>query len=494
MDNINTEGSAESEDEALDRAAAEAAANPTPSRSASPVLDKIVLSKGDPMASARKFKEICRKHNAIFVHWREMFYRWNGRMYREINDKEMNKQAWNFLDAAHVMTIDKDGIVGYEKYKPMNANVMNFVNALSATISISDNVDAPDWIIAPPGGWQTRDIIAVRNGLYHIPTQQLIPHDANFFCLGVSDIDVDVRAPAPTKWLKFLSEALPEDQQSIDTLQEIFGYLLSTDTSQQKIFALNGVPRAGKGTILRVLRLLAGESNCASTSIKALCAQFGIAGLVGKKIGILPDASVGSKTDSVAGAETMKAISGEDNVPVDRKFKSTLHITLPTRLVIASNELLSMIDNSGALASRLILIEFRVSMLGKEDTALFDKLKAESAGIFNWAMEGRKRLTERGHFVQPDSSKESLDEVAGLGSPVISFVRDRCDLRAGAETRTSILYSAYKDWCSNNGLHPTSAAWFGRSLRGAFKDIRPIKPLSDDGKQYPSYLGIEIKA
>ena len=38
----------------------------------------------------------------------------------------------------------------------------------------------------------------------------------------------------------------------MDTLQEIFGYLLTSNTSQQKIFLIIGPPRSGKGTMVRI--------------------------------------------------------------------------------------------------------------------------------------------------------------------------------------------------------------------------------------------------
>lgn len=37
-----------------------------------------------------------------------------------------------------------------------------------------------------------------------------------------------------------------DDIESIHTLQEIFGYLLTTDTTQQKMFLLKGPKRSGK--------------------------------------------------------------------------------------------------------------------------------------------------------------------------------------------------------------------------------------------------------
>jgi putative DNA primase/helicase len=52
----------------------------------------------------------------------------------------------------------------------------------------------------------------------------------------------------PLEWLSFLARLWPDDAQSIDALQEIFGYVLTSDTSQQKAFLIVGPPRSGKGT------------------------------------------------------------------------------------------------------------------------------------------------------------------------------------------------------------------------------------------------------
>lgn len=45
-----------------------------------------------------------------------------------------------------------------------------------------------------------------------------------------------------------------------NSLQEMFGYLLSGDTSAQKMFMLVGPKRGGKGTIGRVLHSVARQA------------------------------------------------------------------------------------------------------------------------------------------------------------------------------------------------------------------------------------------
>ena len=77
---------------------------------------------------------------------------------------------------------------------------------------------------------------------------------------------------------------------------------------------------------------------------------------------------------------------------------------------MAANEVLALQDRTGALASRLIMLQLEYSWLGKEDTTLFEKkLFPEVSGILNWSLEGLRRLKKNGKFVQPESGKEAVD-------------------------------------------------------------------------------------
>jgi hypothetical protein len=48
-------------------------------------------------------------------------------------------------------------------------------------------------------------------------------------------------------WLEFLGQLWGDDTESIDTLQEILGLMLTAETRYQKAFLLFGPKRSGKG-------------------------------------------------------------------------------------------------------------------------------------------------------------------------------------------------------------------------------------------------------
>ena len=86
-----------------------------------------------------------------------------------------------------------------------------------------------------------------------------VPPSPRFFNAFALDYDFDPAAPAPVEWLAFLGQVWGDDPESIDCLQEWFGYLLTPDTRQQKILMMVGPKRSGRGTIARVLKALVGR-------------------------------------------------------------------------------------------------------------------------------------------------------------------------------------------------------------------------------------------
>ena len=82
------------------------------------------------------------------------------------------------------------------------------------------------------------------------------------------------------------------DLEQIAALQEVIGYLLTGDTSQQKIFVVLGPKRSGKGTVGRVIRRLLGDKNIAAPTLTSMTTQFGMEPLVGKLIAVISDVRI----------------------------------------------------------------------------------------------------------------------------------------------------------------------------------------------------------
>jgi putative DNA primase/helicase len=277
-------------------------------------------------------------------------------------------------------------------------------------------------------------------------------------------------------------------------LQELLGYLISGDRRQQKVFLLIGPPRSGKGTIARVMGALLGAENVAGPTLGSLASNFGLALLIGKSVAIVSDARLSGRSDPAAIAERLLSVSGEDAITIDRKHREHWTGTLPTRFVILTNELPRIADASGALASRFVVLTFTQSFLGREDLGLTARLLAELPAIFNWAVQGWRRLAERGRFVMPESSRSAVEDIDALSSPIRAFLKAHCEVGPGAQVECKVLYGLWCNWCEAQGRRsPGTTQSFGRDLRSAVPGLRD-RQIRGLGRVYRVYEGVRLPA
>lgn len=453
------------------------------------VAKPLILDRSDPLPSARALIDVKYMRGEIRAlhHYRGVFYEWNGFHYREIDDDAIKAIIWTVLE--HALHPIKGSL---EPFQPNTTRVKNVHEALAAACNLPASIEAPTWLTDRGDLPPANEFLPVKNGLLHLPSGDLYPPTPNYFGLSSAGVEHDHGAPDPVEWFRFLDQVWPGDPQSIETLQDLFGYLLSPDTSHQKIGLMVGPKRSGKGTMARVLTALLGQASVAAPTLAGLATNFGLAPLIGKSLAIIGDARLSSRADQAAISERLLSISGEDNLTIDRKFLSAWTGRLGARFLIMTNELPRLADASGALASRFVVLTMEQSFYGKEDRGLGSRLMGELSGILNWALVGYCRLRKRGHFLQPDSARDAIDELEALGSPIAAFIKERCRVASGMRCAGASLFAAWVDWCSSNGRkEPGTAATFGRDLRAAVPGLKVSQPRVD-GRQTRFYEGIDI--
>jgi putative DNA primase/helicase len=251
-----------------------------------------------------------------------------------------------------------------------------------------------------------------------------------------------------------------------------------------------GPTRAGKGVIARILSALVGPENVAGPTLSGLGNEFGLAPLIGKPLAIVSDARLGKNNDNVV-VERLLSVSGEDTITVNIKYKEQWTGKLPSRFLIISNELPRLGDASGAIANRFAVLQLERSFLGKENHGLESELRKELSGILNWALTGLDRLTEQDRFTRPASTDDVITSLQDLASPVAAFVRDKCERGTGEIVEIDDMYSAWREWCEDNGHRPTTTQTFGRDLKSVVPELRVIRPRVDGGR-VRQYAGVSL--
>jgi putative DNA primase/helicase len=467
---------------------------PERSKTGASVVDDVlgrplILSPSSPLDSARELISRHCSHEGLrtILHHSDCFYIWKGSHYDPNPKEEIRARIYKFLDAARVTT--PQGRLA--PFSPNRDKVANVLDALAAETQLLGKIRPPVWLhdnveIPAP------EIVSCSNGLLHLPTRKLLPHSPNFFSLNAVDYAFEPDAGEPHGWLEFLNILWGDDQEAIDTLQEVFGLALTGNTAHQKAFLLIGPRRSGKGTIARVLAGTIGPENVAGPSLSGLAQNFGLEPLVGKRLAIIPDARL-RRADQQIVAERLLSITGEDLLTIDRKNLRAWTGRLSARFLILTNELPWLMDASGALVSRFIVLTLTKSFYGREDKMLTDRLLRERPKILNWAIAGWDRLARRGCFLQPKSSNQIIEQLEDLGSPVAAFLREQCIVDEHRCVECGRLYLAWVDWCKHQGRDkPGTAQSFGKDLRATMPGLDTVQTRAEDGSRERYFQGVDL--
>ena len=336
--------------------------------------------------------------------YRGEFVRWSGAAYQPLADDEVR--------AALTATIKRE----FDQKRPTNKDgeplptmkvtkncVANAENALRSLTILPAVTESPAWI-GDSSPWRAEDCLIARNGILHLPSfaagamNYMRSCTPALFAFNSLDYSFHADADPPENWFRFLQQLWPNDNESICTLQDWFGYCLTPNTRLQKMLMLIGPKRSGKGTIARVLRAVVGAANVCAPTLASLECNFGLQPLLNKTLAIIADARLSGRADQAKITERLLSISGEDPQTIDRKFLQQVDTKLNVRFMIISNELPRLADNSGALPSRLIVLRLSESWFGHEDTDLTEKLLIELPGILNWSIRGWRNITAQKRF------------------------------------------------------------------------------------------------
>lgn len=445
-------------------------------------------------------------------YWRDTFFEWTGSHYRKVADAVLKAAVGNFCRRQFV-ELQKLKMIAFQQKardgeKPpfttpvTIALVNNVVQALKGLCAVHDTAEAPVWLDGMTGP-DPKFLLAAPNGLFDLQaaaagrtTNAILPPDPDLFNLTAVDYRIRPDAPRAAKWLEFLSQLWPDDDddESVRCLQEWFGYTLSGDTSHQKMLWLIGPSRAGKGTISHVLAKLVGTANVSTPGLHDLAAEFGLQSMLGKSLAIIPDGRLSNRTDAVMVTSRLLQIVGEDGLDVNRKNQTILeNVRLGCRVVIAANELPALVDQSEALLNRSLVLRFTRTFARQEDTALKAKLAAELPGILLWSVEGLTRLKKNGRFTEPKASEALKEELADLLSPVGAFVRERCIVKPGESVERTDLFGEWKRWCESEGrTQPGTQEIFGRNLRAVVPDLGDRRCRKEKVRTR-QYVGIRLR-
>lgn len=451
---------------------------------------RILPSPNAPRAVAKLFlTSQCIQEGALTLrHWRGGWWLWTGTCWRETSRDDILARLYDFTDGASYGNAKGEVL----SWLPNKYRISNLMEALKTACLMDDDINPGHWFDGRASG----TIVACRNGLLDLTTRELQPHTAQFFNHQALPFDYDADARCLT-WDNFIRDLWQDDDEPPMALEEFMGCTVAGKLDLHRILLLVGPPRGGKSLIAKILEALVGPANTSWASLLGLADDKILSSLIGKSLVINGDIrATGRKGPEIA--EALLRISGGDNFTIDRKYKDSWTGPLQAQVVQISNEMPTVRDASGALASRYLPLILTESWLGRENRSLEAQLKDELPGILNRALEGLDRVVRNGRFTEPKASQEAADELVDMASPMKRFVDERLDVmprdgnRDDYTVETSRLLDEYNEWAVPNHEDQIHLAWLGKRLRAVVPHLRRVQPRSD-GKRISAYSGVRMR-
>ena len=379
------------------------------------------------------------------------------------------------------MHIYKDGIyVNGQRY--IEAEMIKHISKLNRSkraevlayldIMIGDSVPSSD-----------ANLIAFRNGIYNIETDELLPFSPEYVILNKIDFDYipDAYSEVADKTLNKLACFDPEIRA---LLEEVIGYTFYRRNELRKSFILIGDKANGKSTYLDMIKTLLGDRNTAALDLKELGDRFKTAELFGKLANIGDD--IGD--EFIPNPAAFKKLVSGDRLNVERKGQDPFDFNNYSKLLFSANNIPRIKDKSGAVIDRLVIIPFNARFSADDpdyDPYIKYKLRKEESieYLIQLGIAGLKNVLKNRRFTSSIKVEKELEEYEENNNPILLFFKEEPKIE---NEPTNAIYTKYSEFCLANSFNPMSKIEFSKQVKKRFDFDIADKTIR--GKKYRIFI------
>ena len=209
------------------------------------------------------------------------------------------------------------------------------------------------------------------------------------------------------------------------------------------------------------MNALLGEENISNFPLSNLLEEHNRALIAYKLL------NYGSEINATRTRDEFKNLVSTEPIQARLKYGNSFTMENYAKLAFNCNELPKDFDHQNAYFRRLLIIPFRVTIPeNKQDKTLANKIiENELAGVFNWIIDGLKRLLKTEKFTESTIVKETLETYKRESDSVACFIGEN-SYKPSAESYVLLktLYAEYRAFCVDDGASALKKSNFKRRL------------------------------
>ena len=268
---------------------------------------------------------------------------------------------------------------------------------------------------------------------------------------------------APILFFQFLNEVLPDKQKQNILAEFIASVFISNKILKlEKMLLLYGQGANGKSVIFEIVKELLGDQNIANHSLDALTDKKGYsrAELDNKLLNYSSEISQKLNVDvlkQLASGETIEA-----RVPYGKPF----FVSDYAKFMFNTNSLPKDVEHTHGFFRRFIIIHFdKTISREKQDKQLATKIiDNELPGVFNWVLDGLKRLLKNKDFSECKSIDEIIKKFKMSSDSVGMYLNEANANKSLNHYTVKYVYGEYRKYCIESGYKTVNKVNFEQRL------------------------------
>ena len=423
----------------------------------------------------------------LIYNYNSQFWTYNGVYWQTVSREYIGKFVIQNLDLLRTkMTIK-------QSENELVTNAVNLIARLKAT------ADDPLDLKCKP-----KPIINCLNGELWLNSKgeyKFKKHKAESHLINVSNVKFNPKATCP-KYEAALRETfkkLPDCEDVMRHFYEIIGYILHPEKRPAQFFLFRGHGSDGKTTQMKIISALLGDAVLPESIERFNTGNFADSHATSSLVGKLLVYDDDLDKNFTLPDGTMKKLAEDGLITANPKGAQPFTFTKICTVVMCCNGVPKTKDVSRGFRRRALVVPFTRGFGyddGDNDSTVNlniadEIIETELPGILNKALEGLKRLKQRGYFKEPISCQDAKNIWLDSANPVAGFIRDCVEItKQYTNNKVSLndLYLAYCNYCSEQNYNRVIA-------KNSFRESCVELGLTmKSNSRHHNFVGIKLKA
>ena len=288
-------------------------------------------------------------------------------------------------------------------------------------------------------------LLPFENGVFNLETRELLEHAPGYRLTWCLPYDYNPVAKCDTirQWMYEMSYG---NQTQVDLFRAYLYAIVAARTDWHSYLEMLGPGGTGKSTFINLAIALVGNRNTHATKLKKLeGSRFETACLKDKRLIAITDSE-----NFMGQVSTLKALTGGDSLPYERKFMDSNNGFYPIcKVIVASNEPIQSADYTSGLERRRLIVKMERQISPKKQRNLISfkqgkldgEFVAEIPGLLNWVLDLGEAEAER-------------------------IIKEQLQLQTAAKAQNLIATNPIADWADTHIIHDPEAKTYvgGKNL------------------------------